>query len=92
MENSGFPFAKIKVVNQNIEGKKLILNYKIDSGEVVIIDKIHIKSEDPFNEKTILNFINLKVGMPYNESKIKAITSILSASNLYQTIREPELI
>jgi hypothetical protein len=92
LENSGFPFAKIKVVNQNIEGKKLILNYKIDSGEVVIIDKIHIKSEDPFNEKTILNFINLKVGMPYNESKIKAITSILSASNLYQTIREPELI
>lgn len=92
LENSGFPFAKIKVLNQKIEGKKLILEYKIDSGKVVIIDKVHIKSEDKFNEKTILNMLNLKVGEVYNESKIKGIVPILTASKLYATIRDPQLI
>lgn len=92
LEDSGFPFAKIQVLSQNIDGKKIVLNYKIDSGEVVLIDKIHIKSKDEFNEKTILNIINLEVGERYNESKIKAITPILNSSLIYKTIRSSELI
>jgi len=92
LENSGFPFAKLKIVNQKIKAQKLILNYKIDSGKIVLIDKIHIKSEDKFNQKTILNSIDLKIGDLYNESKIRAIVPILTASNLYKTIRDPQLI
>ena len=92
LEDDGFPFAAINIVSQEIEGKKLVLEFKIDSGKMVLIDKIHIKSEDDFSEKTILNLINLKVGERYNESKIRAIVPILSASNLYKTIRDPQLI
>ena len=47
LENSGFPFAKLKIVNQKIDRKNLVLNYRIDSGEVVIIDKIHINPPSP---------------------------------------------
>ena len=92
LENSGFPFAKIKLVNQKIEGKKLVLNFKIDSGKMVLIDKVHIKSKDKFNEKTILNILNIKIGEPYNESKIRAVSPILSSLKLYKTIRNPQLI
>jgi hypothetical protein len=92
LENSGFPFAKLKIINQKIDRKNLVLNYRIDSGEVVIIDKVHIKSKDEFNEKTILNLLNLKVGERYNESKIRAITPLLESSSIYKTIRSSELI
>jgi len=92
LESNGFPFAKIRIESQRVNKNNLELNYKIDSGDFVIIDKIHIKSEDKFYEKTILNIIDLKVGSVYNESKIIAISAIINSSKLYKIIRQPELI
>jgi hemolysin activation/secretion protein len=92
LEDTGFPFAKLKITKQSIDHKNLVLTYEIDSGEVVVIDKIHLKSKDEFNEKTILNILNLRVGERYNESKIRAISALLEASNIYKAIRSPQLI
>jgi len=92
LENTGFPFAKIQITNQTIENNRLVLDYKIDSGAYTIIDKIHIKSKDKFNKKTILNLINLSVGEPYNESKLKQVEGILSTSKLYSLLRAPEVL
>lgn len=92
LENSGFPFAKISIIKQSEEHNKLVLDYKIDSGKYFIIDKIHIKSQDKFNKKTIINLINLSAGEAYNESKLKQIDAILKASNLYTLLRAPEVL
>jgi outer membrane protein assembly factor BamA len=92
LENSGFPFAKIRITKQSIENNKLVIDYKIDSGAYFIIDKIHIKSQNKFNKKTILNLINLSVGEAYNESKLKQVDAILKSSNLYALLRAPEVL
>jgi len=92
LENNGYPFTKIIVSDQIEKKKSLIINYKIDSGQYVIVDKIHLKSQDKFNEKTILNLIDLRAGEAYNENKLKKITQLLLASGLYGTIREPEVL
>ncbi|MDA7804177.1 hypothetical protein N8987_06340, partial [Crocinitomix sp.] len=76
LENTGFPFAQVNIVEQEEIENRLILNYKIDSGEFFIIDKINIKSKSDFHEKTVLSMIGLKVGDPYNEGKIRKLEEI----------------
>ena len=92
LENTGYPFAKLIITNQEVNRNKLLIYYKIDSSDFVDVDKIHLKSIDQFNTNTILNLIDLKVGEPYSENKLRRITKILNASELYKTIREPEVL
>ncbi|MEX1003595.1 MAG: ShlB/FhaC/HecB family hemolysin secretion/activation protein [Crocinitomicaceae bacterium] len=92
LENSGFPFAKIEIIQQEEREDKLLLDYEIDSGDYFEISVIHLKSEDPFHDKTLLNIIDLSVDEAYNESEIIGIGSLLSASKLYKLIRPVEVL
>jgi translocation and assembly module TamA len=92
LENDGYPFCTVSITDQNEIGEKLILTYAIDSGQYMVIDKIHLKSLSPFHTKTVLNLINIKTGEPYNESKIRALKGILENSELYTVSRSPEIL
>jgi hypothetical protein len=92
LENNGYPFAKINITNERLEDNNLFLAYEIDSGSYFNIEKIHLKSESPFDQKTILNLINLHTDEPYNESKLKKIKLLLESSKLYNLIRSPEVV
>ena len=73
LENKGFPFAQVKIIDQVEEGNSMTIKYLLDSGNYFFIDKIHIKSESKIHEKTFLTMINLKVGDTYDEAKIRGI-------------------
>jgi len=93
LENSGYPFAQIKVTKQKeLKSNVLELHYEIDSGKFFTFSNIHIKSPDEFHEKTILNILGIKVGEPYNENKIKNISILFKNSNLYELMRSPEVL
>lgn len=92
LENNGFPFAQIIFTNQEEDGETLRLNYEIDSGDFFIIDKINIKSQQKFHDKTILNLIGVDIGDKYNEDRIAAIGSLLSASKMYTLNRPVEVL
>ncbi|MBK6526899.1 MAG: hypothetical protein IPG07_15905 [Crocinitomicaceae bacterium] len=70
----------------------MLLTYQIDSGLFFTIDKITIKSKSKFHEQTILNLTALKVGEPYNESKIRAIDQLIRSSALYKLMRPVEVL
>ncbi|MGB1102245.1 MAG: ShlB/FhaC/HecB family hemolysin secretion/activation protein [Crocinitomicaceae bacterium] len=92
LENNGYPFAALEITSMEEDGKQLNVAYKIDSGDVCIIDEIHLKSEDPFQEKIILTLLGLKPGMPYDESKIRQIPEIFLNSQLYTSPKAPEIL
>ncbi len=92
LENNGYPFAQVEITDQQEEDNTLTLTYHIDSGNAYIINKIHIKSEKKIHDKTILNIIGIKPGDIYNEKKIANISSLLSASNLYKTVRPSQIL
>ncbi|UKN02474.1 hypothetical protein K6119_02930 [Paracrocinitomix mangrovi] len=92
LENNGYPFANVQFIEQIEEKEQLKLIYKIDSGDFFVIDKIHLKSQDKFHEKTVLNLIGLDVGQKYNEEKIATVKDLLSASKLYRLERPIEVI
>lgn len=92
LENNGYPFASLKIIEEVEEKNKLYLTYKIDSGAFFILDKITIKSKDKFHEATLLNLINLTAGEVYNESKIVAVENLLLTSRLYKLTRPVEIV
>lgn len=92
LENNGYPFAKINFIEQIEDGDKLTLKYEIDSGDFFFIDKIHLKSQDKFHDKTIFNLIDLHVGEKYNEKKLANINNLLSASGMYNLSRPIEVL
>ena len=92
LENNGYPFASIKIIKQEEKVKTLKLTYEIDSGQFYIIDKIHIKSQENFHDKTVENIIGIATGDVYNEKKINAIPLLLSSSGLYKTIRASQVL
>jgi outer membrane protein assembly factor BamA len=92
LEDKGFPFAQIEIVDQKETEKELTLSYKIDSGGFYSINDIIIKSEDKFHDKTILNLIGINVGDVYSESKITSIPLLLSASKLYDLAQPVQLL
>lgn len=92
LENTGYPFAKINILDLKEMNNALEIEYEIDSGSYFIISKIHIKSQDDFNEKTILNICNLELGIPYNENEIKNLENIINQNGMYQLIRPPEVL
>jgi hypothetical protein len=92
LENNGYPFAQLKIVNQVEKGDRLELTYKIDSGAFYTIEKIHLKSQTDFHTKTVMNIIGIKAGDTYDESKIRAISTILLNSSIFYSPRAPELI
>lgn len=92
LENSGFPFANLKILNQTENNELLELQYKIDSGAYFIIDKVHVKSKSEFHEKTILSIMGIKPGDVYNEQKIRNLPDIFQNTGVYNSVRAPELL
>lgn len=92
LENNGFPFASLKIIEQKEANDRLQLTYRIDSGGFFIIDKINIKSKHPFHEKTVLSIMGIKPGDAYNEQKIRNLPDIFQNTGAYLTPRNPELL
>ncbi len=92
LENDGYPFAEVKIDAFDEEKEQLVIHYSIDSGQRYIISEIHLKSNDDFNEKTLLNIIDIKQGDLYNESKIKNLNQVIVNNDLYALLRAPELL
>ena len=92
LENNGYPFASLKIIEQREEKNKIFLSYEIDSGAFFVLDKITIKSKDHFHETTLLNLVNLEPGEIYNEAKIAGIEEQLLASKMYKLTRPAEVV
>lgn len=92
LENKGFPFSTLRIVKQEEKDDRMYIDYVLDSGEYVYLDKIHIKSESKIHEKTVLNLINIKVSDAYNERKIKDIREIITNSPYFKLMRDPEVL
>ncbi len=92
LENNGFPFASLQIVDQQEKEDVLYLSYKVDSGYYTIIDKINLKSKSPLHEKTVLSALGLKPGDEYSEQKIRVIQEIITNDNNYSLIRPVEVL
>ena len=78
LENSGYPFAQIIQDTVSFTQDTLSFIYKIDTGQLVLIDSFINHDNAKISKGFIQNYIGIKSGKPYNESKIIEIDKILA--------------
>ncbi len=73
-EDNGYPFASIYLDSVAIKTDKIHANLALDLGPLTKIDTIMINEDAKISKQFILQYLGLKQGMLYNETKIKEIS------------------
>ena len=73
-ENNGFPFASVKLVDIDIQKDKINASLFLDKGPLILVNSIELVEPIPNISVTYLeNYLGIKKGDLYSETKIKAI-------------------
>ncbi len=92
LENNGYPFATVKfskiVINQNSFSAEL----ELDKKKLTRIDSIIIKGNATIAPVFIYNYIDIKPGDLYNESKLRRISTRLKELAFIKEIKGNQLL
>ena len=91
-ENNGYPFATVKLDNLNFSENNYSADLELTKNKVVKIDSIIIKGNATIAPVYIYNYIDIKPGQLYNESKLTRITSRLRELSFISEIKPSQLL
>ena len=92
LQNSGFPFAKVKLEIEAIRPNENEAILQIEKGPEVKITKIHIKGEAEVSQKFLTNLIAIKEGDYFDQSRLNKISSRLKQVLFLEEIKPHELL
>lgn len=72
-ENNGYPFAQVNLVVNGFAEEGIIAELNVIKGPEYNIDSIIINGDSKVGERYLYNYIGLKPGNQYNESRINEI-------------------
>lgn len=90
-EDSGYPFAKVKLDSVKINRNEVSATFRLDKESKILIDTLYIKGDSRINYKHIMALISLKKGEPYSEAKIKLIDQKLKQQPYLSIIKPTEV-
>jgi outer membrane protein assembly factor BamA len=89
-DNTGHPFADIRLDSINIDGPKVSGFIRLELNQFIKIDSIIIKGNSRISPYFINNYLGIKAGRAYQESKIVAIESRLKELPYIKSIKPYE--
>lgn len=89
-DNTGHPFADIRLDSINIDGPKVSGFIRLELNQFIKIDSIIIKGNSKISPYFINNYLGIKAGRAYQESKIVAIESRLKELPYIKSIKPYE--
>ena len=69
-ENSGFPFARIRLDSLSWEGETLVAGLFWESGQAVAWAPVAVEGEARLSPSYIQQYLGIRPGTPYNRSKV----------------------
>lgn len=91
LENNGYPFAKVSTDSVLLTDTSLTLQYAVEKGRFIAIDSFINHGSSKITKGFIQNYIGIKSGKPYSESRIREIDKLLQKLP-YATVRQPSSI
>ncbi|MBS1588767.1 MAG: hypothetical protein JST52_04055 [Bacteroidetes bacterium] len=77
-ENNGYPFARVKLDVIRFENDGGIVGkFIMERDELEHIDSIAVEGEIKINRKYLFRYIDIKQGQPYDESKLRSLSTRL---------------
>lgn len=95
-ENTGYPFAKVKLTSANFFEDSLNSDYqvnlsiKIEKGVKGTIDKIEIIGNDKTNADVIIRELRIKLGGEYSQRAIEELPSKLNRLRFFEPVSMPQ--
>ena len=74
-ENNGYPFARVWLDAISISDDGAISgNFNLDKGVLQTLDTIVVHGDIKVSRSFLLNYLDIKQGMPYNEKKLRSVS------------------
>ena len=83
-ENSGYPFASIKLDNIEIKNKEIRADLVINKGQLIKIDTIELVGFSGVSLGFIQQYLGIRIGEEYNESKFVEIDNLIKRLDFVQ--------
>lgn len=90
-EQNGYPFARIKIDSLHISSNQIAGVLNFDQGPAILFDSLDVKSEMLIRSKFLGNFLDMKMGSPYNHKRIETLNQSLSSLPYLKLTEEPRL-
>ena len=91
-ENNGYPFANVRLSKVELENYQYVAEMELNKNKLVKIDSIIIKGNSTIAPVYIYNYIDIKPGSLYNESKLIKISSRLKELAFVTELKPNQLL
>ncbi len=72
-ENKGYPFASVSVIGLKETDGKTDITLALDRGQAIMLDSLIIRSEDRIPLRFVRNYLDVRKGDFYNETKLRGL-------------------
>lgn len=90
-ENNGYPFASVQLDSFRVYGDQVYAQLKLDKNNLILLDDINIEGDAKINPKFLSSYLHLNKEAPYDEEKIRRISSRIKGTG-YLTEKKPPYI
>lgn len=91
-EENGFSFTSIKLSKQNYKEQILSAELTINNLKKRAINNLVVKGYYEFSKKKLLKILELEENTVFNSSALKKIENKIKESNLFTSIKKPEVL
>ncbi len=90
-ENHGYPFAFVKLDSIRIKNDTIFAALRLEKNNFIVIDSIRIKGSSKIKPVYLYNYLEIKPGQVYNESRIMKIRQKIKNISFVQEIKPFEI-
>ncbi|WMJ72493.1 BamA/TamA family outer membrane protein [Cytophagaceae bacterium ABcell3] len=88
-ENSGHPFACVKIDSITIEGEMIAGCINFEKGPSITFDSLHIEGEASIKKNFLAGYLQINEGQLYDQSKVDNITRLIRELPYLKQSRPP---
>jgi hypothetical protein len=89
LENSGYPFSKVKVKIDQLDSNDLNYHLEINKGPLFIYDTLHIEGERLLKSNFLEAYLGIKNKSPFNETLFKKVNGKINQLPFVSSERTP---
>lgn len=91
-ENRGYPFTHVELDSITLQGDQLSAKLNMNKHQQFLIDSIIIKGTARIVPKYLQNYLGIKPKSPYNESRIRPISTRVKEIAFVNETKSPEVV
>jgi len=91
-ENNGYPFASVRLDSFSVVGETVTAQLYMDKNKLILFDDISIEGKAKINPKFLSSYLALNKDEPYNEAKVRKISSRIKGTGYLAEKKSPYII